>query len=253
METVNGISEKNLDLILVSPGGEVDAAEAIMGYLRTRFDHIRAVVPVAAMSAATMMALSCDEILMGKHSQLGPIDPQFTVTTPDGQQTSPAQAIIDQFELAKEQCKDPANLTAWLPILRALAPGLLAQCHHAIDRAKQFVRDQLSTHMLDGDTQKSTEVANWFADFEAFKSHGRPIRIGDVEARGLQVTKLEDDQKLQDLVLSTHHAARLTFGRTSAVKLIENHHGKAFIEHAAVPAPSGSLEITLPGPAQLAS
>lgn len=52
MEAVSNISERNLDLILTSPGGSPEAAEAIMGYLRSRFDHIRAVVPVAAMSAA---------------------------------------------------------------------------------------------------------------------------------------------------------------------------------------------------------
>lgn len=71
MEAISNISERQLDLILTSPGGSPEAAEAIMDYLRSRFDHIRAVVPVAAMSAATMMALACDEILMGTHSQLG--------------------------------------------------------------------------------------------------------------------------------------------------------------------------------------
>ena len=69
MEVVSNISERELDLILTSPGGSPEAAESIMNYLRSRFDHIRAVIPVAAMSAATMMALACDEILMGTHSQ----------------------------------------------------------------------------------------------------------------------------------------------------------------------------------------
>lgn len=97
MEAVSNVSERKLDLILTSPGGSPEAAESIMDYLRSRFDHIRAVVPVAAMSAATMMALACDEILMGTHSQLGPIDPQLTVVTPEGPRSSPAQAILDQF------------------------------------------------------------------------------------------------------------------------------------------------------------
>ena len=79
MEAVSNVTQRELDLFLTSPGGSPEAAEAIMSYLRTRFDHIRAVVPVASMSAATMMALACDEILMGTHSQLGPIDPQMTV------------------------------------------------------------------------------------------------------------------------------------------------------------------------------
>src|SRR5690606_32738378 len=120
METCSNISEKKLDLILSSPGGSPEAAESIMGYLRTRFEHIRVIIPVAAMSAATMMSLAADEIVMASHSQLGPIDPQFTIFTPEGPRSAPGQAIIDQFEMAKEQCKDPANIAAWLPMLRGL-------------------------------------------------------------------------------------------------------------------------------------
>ena len=69
MEAVSNVSERELDLILTRLGGDPDAAGSIMAYLWTRFGHITAVVPVAAMSAATMMALACDEILMGGHSR----------------------------------------------------------------------------------------------------------------------------------------------------------------------------------------
>jgi len=56
---------------LHSPGGSIEAAEAIVTYLRSKFAHIRAIVPHSAMSAATMIAMACDEIVMGKHSFLG--------------------------------------------------------------------------------------------------------------------------------------------------------------------------------------
>jgi ClpP class serine protease len=121
MEAVHGLSKGLLDLILHSPGGDADAAKAIMSYLRdVGFDPIRSVIPIAAMSASTMMALSCDEILMGHHSQLGPIDPQFTLMKPDGPRTAPAQAILDQFKLAnQEYASSPQVLAAWLPILHS--------------------------------------------------------------------------------------------------------------------------------------
>jgi serine dehydrogenase proteinase len=230
MEAVSNISERELDLILTSPGGSPEAAEAIMGYLRTRFDHIRAVVPIAAMSAATMMSLACDEILMGTHSQLGPIDPQFTLMTPEGPRSAPGQAILDQFEMAKAECQDPRNIGAWLPLLRSLLPGLIAQCIHSREQAEHFVAAQLEGHMLQGDQKKAKEVAAWFADFSRFKSHGRPVTLEDVQNQGLNVTKLEDDQTLQDLVLSVHHAVRHTFNDTGTTKLIENHHGRAYLE-----------------------
>lgn len=230
MEAVSNVTERKLDLILTSPGGSPEAAEAIMGYLRSRFDHIRAVVPVAAMSAATMMSLACDEILMGTHSQLGPIDPQFTLMTPEGPRSAPGQAILDQFEMAKRECQDPGNIGAWLPLLRSLTPGLIAQCIHSRDQAESFVSEQLGRHMLKGDREKATAVAAWFADLSRFKSHGRPVTISDAEQQGLEVSRLEADQTLQDLVLSVHHAARHTFNDTGTTKLIENHHGRAYLE-----------------------
>lgn len=187
-------------------------------------------MPVAAMSAATMMALACDEILMGTHSQLGPIDPQFTLMTPEGPRSAPGQAIRDQFEMAKAECQDPKNIGAWLPLLRSLLPGLIAQCVHSQKRAEDFVAEQLGTYMLEGDHDKARDVAKWFADFSRFKSHGRPVMIGDAQQQGLRVTRLEDDQRLQDLVLSVHHSVRHTFNDTGTTKLIENHHGRAYLE-----------------------
>ena len=232
MEAVSNISEESLDLIITSPGGSPEAAESIMDYLRSRFNHIRAVVPIAAMSAATMMVLACDEILMGTHSQLGPIDPQLTIFTPEGPRSSPAQAIIDQFVMAKQECQDPRNIGAWLPILRSLTPGLIAQCHHSREQAERFVSEQLAAHMLSDAEEKASEVAAWFADFSYFKSHNRPVSVADVSRQGLNVTTLEEDQQLQDLVLSVHHAVRHTFNDTGTTKLIENHHGRAYLEIA---------------------
>ena len=230
MEAVSNITERELDLIITSPGGSQEAAESIMYYLRSRFDHIRAVIPVVAMSAATMMALACDKILMATHSQLGPIDPQFTIVTPEGPLSAPGQAILDQFEMAKTECQDPRKIGAWLPLLRLLSPGLIAQCTHSKDQATKFVSEQLTNYMLQGDRNKAIKIAAWFADFSRFKSHSRPVTIEDAINQGLNIEKLEDDDKLQDLVLSVHHAVRHTFSGTRTTKLIENHHGRAYLE-----------------------
>ena len=83
MSALHGLGGSRLDLILHSPGGSPEAAEQIVTYLRSKYDHIRAIIPPNAMSAATMIAcgLGCDEIVMGKHSALGPIDPQVTLGT----------------------------------------------------------------------------------------------------------------------------------------------------------------------------
>ena len=253
MEAVAGVQEREVDLFLHSPGGSPEAAESIVEYLRTRFDHIRVVIPVAAMSAATMMALAADEILMGAHSQLGPIDPQFIISTPEGPRAAPAQAILDQFELAKSDCaNNQQHIVAWLPILRSYLPGLIAQCHHQRELAVAFAEKWLARGMFAGDangSERAKAAAAWFADFGSFKSHGRRVSREDCRALGLKVSDLEADDDLQDALLSVHHAFQLTMSQHGAYKMIENHLGRAWVLAAgqlsviASPAPSGERQL----------
>ncbi len=190
MEALSNVEEKQVDLILHSPGGSAEAAESIVTYLRKRFDHVRIIIPIAAMSAATMVALSADEIIMGQHSQLGPIDPQFTIVTPEGPRSAPAKAILNQFELAKKECKDASNLAAWMPILRGYMPGLLTQCQDSRTLAVTMVSTWLKQYMFKDDQDAETKaksVADWFADYESFHTHGRRVSPDDAITKGLKV------------------------------------------------------------------
>lgn len=233
MEIVSNIPQRQCDLILHSPGGLAEGAEQVLLYLRTRFDHIRAVVPLVSMSAGTMLALGCDEIVMGAHSQLGPIDPQFQIMTADGPRAAPAEAILDQFELAKREIRDsPASAGAWLPILSGYGPGLLAQCEDQRELGKELVKGWLMEYMLRADPQaeeKAAAAVEFFAAYGDHKTHGRPIRRERAEALGLSVRNLEQDQDYQDAVLSVHHCFMHTLGGAPVSKLIENHTGRAFV------------------------
>ena len=77
MTCIHGMDcSKGLDLVLHTTGGSPAAAEAIVNYLRAKFGNdIRVIVPQLAMSAGTMIACSAKQIIMGKQSSLGPIDP----------------------------------------------------------------------------------------------------------------------------------------------------------------------------------
>lgn len=233
MEAASNVDEKKLDLVLHSPGGSAEAAESVVTYLRKRFDHIRVFVPLAAMSAATMVALAADEIVMGQHSQLGPIDPQFIIQTPEGFRSAPAKAILKQFDMAKAQCKEAANLAAWMPILRSYLPGLLTQCEDSQKLALGMVSAWLKQYMFAGEADadaKADSIAKWFADYDSFFSHGRRVSPDEAIEKGLKVTWLEKDDQLQDAVLSVHHATMHTFGGPfGAFKIVENHHGRAWV------------------------
>lgn len=226
MEAVHGLDKGPLDLMLHSPGGDANAAEMIMSYLRSEgFGPIRGIIPVSAMSAATMMALCCDEILMGRHSQLGPIDPQFTITTPEGPRSAPAQAILDQFENAKAECaSNQAALAAWLPILRSYGPGLLSQCLSAQEAAEDMVSKAMTQYMFAGEDAEPTirEIAGWFNDHKMHRSHGKPLRIEEVAEKKVKVSALEDEQGLQDAVLSAWHGVQLSLSQVAVNKIVES-------------------------------
>lgn len=233
MEVVHGLKGENLDLIIHSPGGSAEATEAVVTYLRSKFTHIRVIIPYAAMSAATILSTAADTIVMGKHSFIGPIDPQVILHTPLGIRVAPAQAILDQFEQAKSECEDPKKLATWLPILGQYGPDLLVQCERALELSKELVSKWLAQNMFLGKPkaeEEAKEVAKTLANHSLFKSHRRHIGREQAKGIGLKIDDLESDQKLQDLVLSVFHSTTHTFDATSAVKIIENQEGRAFIK-----------------------
>lgn len=100
---------KGFDLILHTPGGNVATTESLLDYLRIMFgDNIRAIIPQLAMSAGTMISCACKEIIMGKPSNLGPIDPQFGGIA--------AHGVIDEFE--KKQKKKSKMIQPLFPFGR---------------------------------------------------------------------------------------------------------------------------------------
>jgi hypothetical protein len=242
MEVVSGLKRsQHLDLILHSPGGSPDAAEMMVHYLRQKFDHIRVIVPQAAMSAATMLSCAADEIVMGAHSSLGPIDPQLI--TPSG--VIPAQAILQQFDRALTDCADPRKLGAWAPMLPQYGPALLAQCENASVLAAELVATWLERWMFKGlpdAAERAGTIAARLADHTSFKSHGRPVHRELAIELGFKVSKLEDDQALQDKVLSVFHATMHVFAMNPMpAKIIENQMDRAFVKHQLMPMQPGVM------------
>lgn len=224
---------KGLDLILHTPGGDVAATESIIDYLHSLYNgDIRAIIPQMAMSGGTLIALSCKEILMGRQSSLGPIDPQIG--------GMPAQGILEEFQLAATQIKDDQNKIAlWQPIIGKYWPTLITSCQHAIDWSDSLLRNYLTNCMFADDEEnlrntKIAEIANTLGKQSTSKSHNRHISQDVAEQLGLNIIRLEDDDTLQDLVLTLHHALTITFSQTPAIKIVENHKGVAFVSNVSI-------------------
>lgn len=228
---------KGLDLILHLPGGNIAATETIIDYLRSMFGaNVRTIVPQISMSAGTMIACAGYEIVMGKHSNLGPIDPQFG--------SWPAIAVLKEFErAANEVSKDPNRALIWQPILAKYQPTLLSQAEHAIEWSRELGEKALREGMLKDDAnpgQKAKDIVDFLLSHDLHRAHGRHLHRKELRDKGLIIRDLEEDQKFQDAVLSVHHAFMNTLMNTDAVKLIENHAGIALIRNVriqVVPAP----------------
>ena len=227
---ISGLSpSKGLDLILHTPGGEVAATEAIVHYLRAVFGvDIRVIVPQLAMSAGTMIVCAAKEVLMGKHSSLGPIDPQIRGVA--------AQGVVQEFKRARKEIKeDQSNIAVWSPIIAQYTPTLLGECEQWIAWAEEMTREWLESGMLRGRKTAKGEaerIVEALTKPNLTKSHSRHLSAQFCKKIGMRVRRLESDQDLQDAVLSLHHACMLAFMETDSSKIIENHNGAGFGQKA---------------------
>lgn len=229
MAAVHGLDRTlGLDLILHTPGGDLAATESIVNYLRAMFGtDIRAIIPQIAMSAGTMIACATKEIIMGKQSNIGPIDPQFGGI--------PAHGVIEEFNRAIAEVKrDPASTPIWQTVVSKYHPTFIGECEKAINLSSEMVTEWLVSGMfLDGDraTEKANKIVSTLNNHEDTKTHARHIHIDDAIDMGLKIIRLESDQDLQDLTLTVHHAYMHTLANTSAIKIIENHQGNAIVQN----------------------
>jgi len=74
-EIIRNIDSDKVDIFLHSPGGTAEATESIVEMLRSKFKVIRFIITGAAKSAATMLALSGNSIMMDESAEMGPINP----------------------------------------------------------------------------------------------------------------------------------------------------------------------------------
>lgn len=237
VEVTTSLPSGPLDVILHSPGGSPFMAEWIVSFLRSKFTPIRVIVPHSAKSAAAMIALSADEIIMDERGELGPIDPQMLLRHEERTIQSPAQAILDQFERAKKEItEDASNLPVWLPVLREYGPSLLEEAQNSIDLAKEFVANWLAQYMFAGSPtakRKAAKISEWVGDHNNFKAHPRQILVDDLISRGLRVVDLRksENEELRDAVWKAWTAYRITFDRSGAYKMFENSRGEAYIRN----------------------
>jgi Serine dehydrogenase proteinase len=183
MAVINKLDKsKGFDLFLHTPGGETAATESIVDYLGSMFGtDIRAIIPQLAMSAGTMIACACDKRIMGKHSSLGPIDPQLGGIA--------AHGIIEEFERAKKEiARDASRIPVWQPIIAKYQPALIGECEKAIKWSQEMVEEWLISGMFEGKKyakKRAKNIIKELGDHALTKSHARHISFDRARDMGL--------------------------------------------------------------------
>ena len=168
--------EVPLDIVLHTPGGLVLAALQIARAIRAHKAKVTVFVPHYAMSGGTLIALAADEIVMCRHSVLGPIDPQL------GQ--SPAASLLKVVEQ-----KPIAEIDDQTLVLADVGRKAIAQVKAA---AKELLTDKMPHDKAEALAEKLS-TGQW--------THDYPISPTEAKELGLPISTNMPDAVLELMTL----------------------------------------------------
>jgi ClpP class serine protease len=152
-----------LDLIVHTPGGLVLAALQIARALKKHKAPVTVFIPHYAMSGGTLIALAADNIVMGPHAVLGPLDPQLG--------KYPAPSLM---RVVREKSVDRVDDETL--VLADMAEKATRQLQEAIG---DLLEEKFGK-------EKSLELAKRLT--EGHWTHDYPITPEEAQAMGLPVT-----------------------------------------------------------------
>lgn len=259
-DMLRNIDSKNLDFYIETPGGSGEAAEEIVRFIRSKFDNVTFVVSGEAKSAGTIIVLSGNEILMTKSGSLGPIDAQVKI----GRSIISAYDYCEWIENKRTEAENMGGLNPFdATMIAQISPGELSGVSHSLEFAKDLVVDWLAKYKFKNwevtetqgktvtdDMRKQTaiEIAKCLTNHGKWRSHGRSLKIDDLEdIVGLQITRVDDNPDLSDVVYRIQTIIRLLFSSTSVFKIFASVDEKIFVTAAPVidrhKIPSGDVKV----------
>lgn len=182
-----------LSLFVKSDGGSGEASLRMVNLLRQYVDHLTVLAPLECQSAATMLALGADRILMGPLAQLSAVDTSLThdlspIDRDNDRVSVSNDELLRVIRLWTEQAKtSTANpYEALFPFIHPLVIG-------AVDRSSalstRICEEILSYHMKD--PKRTREISNILNS--GYPSHTYPITLREAKRIGLKVEPMSDD------------------------------------------------------------
>ena len=225
----------DLDLLLHTGGGDIDAAEKIISLVRKRVGEgrLRIIIPDFAKSAGTLMALGADSLVMSDTSELGPIDPQIVLADGDGNRIRySVQNYLDAYIAhSATLAATPTNVPAQI-MLSKLDPGRVKLFESVRDRARNIAQNQLKRGMFRGGTGTSnyTKTASALLDTTRWLTHGQMISWEDAadDEIGLTVEYLEPTSEEWQGYWQLYCLQRLAIGDRQ--KLFESNYASLVVD-----------------------
>ena len=187
----------NVDVLILSNGGDPIVSWRIISLLREKFKKITVMIPYTAYSAATLLALGADEIIMHPFGNLGPLDPQLTFADGDGKRkTISYEDITKYLEFVKDSGISDQELLekAFDRLSAEIPPTALGFAKRSSQLGLTMSQKLLATHMRDENKTKAiAETLN-----SKFYHHGYPLSRREAKEIGLQLAK--PNEKVESLL-----------------------------------------------------
>ncbi len=203
---------KRLDVFIYSRGGAIVVPWRIVRALRSAADEWNLLVPFRANSAATLVALGADRIILGQQGELGAIDPTMNIqrflVAPDGGGTvmqdqvsvEDAMAYV-RFVSEKAGLSDQAALSN---ALSKLAERLDAVSLGRVYRTHSHIRDVARRILLSRKNPASEQALSTIVETlaERVYAHGHAIGLKEASEIGLpaEAAAPDVDQLMWDLL-----------------------------------------------------
>ena len=226
---INTDCTKGISLMLNAPGGDGLAAERIIKVCRSYSDgEFETIVPSRSKSAATIVCLGSDRILMGPTSELGPVDPQvfYDLGYGGAPQLLPADTIVDSYERLFKEATAPEPRARIEPYMQQLSRfnDVYVQNLRKIqslsdDIALRSAKISMLKGKKDGEIKKLLKP---FTDPSESKDHGRGIFREEATECGLNIESMDRHDELWSTIRALYTRCDFVVSKSEGpYKLIE--------------------------------
>jgi hypothetical protein len=193
-----GFQDK-IDLFLYSRGGDVSVPWRIVTMFREFCkEEFSVLIPYKAHSAATLLSLGADSIIMGKKAELSPIDPSLMKIGTGETSGPPVEISVEDVNSYLSFIKDRANISdqsALANVIGLLANYLTPLTLGKINRQNSHIR--LAARKLLTCRKEKLEEAKLNSIIETLTekiySHGHAIGRKEAQEIGLKIDSPSDE------------------------------------------------------------